>query len=265
MSEAKPPRGEQLKRLRALRLQPAGDVRASVLKAVLRCIDDHGAQCWASAATIADETQFSVRSVMRAIGRLVERGYLVEEKRSGQTSVHSVNWTHADLCQAVRGEGQAEPMPASHPPMPGSHPPMPASHLPMPGCHTKRNKRKEASKKRNTSPLRFDDGDFVFATEMFSSVQKVAPKTPKPDLDKWANTIRLMRESDRHTLEEIGAVFKWANADDFWKTNILSADSLRKKFATLHARMVNPVTFGKPRTANVGAGVNYDSSKEFKW
>lgn len=59
------------------------------------------------------------------------------------------------------------------------------------------------------------------------------PKAKAPNLDKWANEIRLMREQDGRTDAEIRAVFTWANQDGFWRSNILSPGKLREKFTTL--------------------------------
>jgi hypothetical protein len=68
---------------------------------------------------------------------------------------------------------------------------------------------------------------------MFAMVQKIDSKVREPSLDRWANDIRLMREADKRTDEEIRATFAWANDDDFWKANILSPGKLREKFTTL--------------------------------
>jgi hypothetical protein len=83
---------------------------------------------------------------------------------------------------------------------------------------------------------------------MFSKIREVAPKSKKPNFQDWANAIRLMREADKLSLDEIRKVFTWANQDQFWKTNILSVGSLREKFAGLDARMRSPSAVnGKPR------------------
>ena len=74
---------------------------------------------------------------------------------------------------------------------------------------------------------------------MYELIIKIAPHTKKPDYEKWANIIRLMREVDKIPLVTIQQVFNWANSDDFWKTNILSASKLRKQFNQLQAKMVN--------------------------
>ncbi|MFW3801375.1 replication protein [Klebsiella variicola] len=55
----------------------------------------------------------------------------------------------------------------------------------------------------------------------------------EPKWVEWANTIRLMRLQDNRTHFEICDLFKWANKDDFWKDNILSPSSLRRKWDDL--------------------------------
>ena len=40
-------------------------------------------------------------------------------------------------------------------------------------------------------------------------------------------------ELDENTVEEVKKVIDWSQADDFWKTNIMSANKLRKQFAKL--------------------------------
>lgn len=87
---------------------------------------------------------------------------------------------------------------------------------------------------------KFSADDYLFAEGMFRSVQRVAPKTKPPNMERWADTIRLMRERDGLTLAEMAAVFRFANRDDFWKTNILSPAKLREQFAKLDAKMRNP-------------------------
>ncbi len=84
------------------------------------------------------------------------------------------------------------------------------------------------------------EADASLASHLLESVLRVAPKTKQPNLDAWANDIRLMRERDGNTLEEIRSVFDWANSDPFWSTNILSPSKLRSQFAKLHAEMTKP-------------------------
>lgn len=65
----------------------------------------------------------------------------------------------------------------------------------------------------------------------------------KPDarlpanLEPWANTFRLMMERDRREPSRIAEVIIWCQNNEFWRTNILSADKLRQKFDQLELQM----------------------------
>jgi len=88
-----------------------------------------------------------------------------------------------------------------------------------------------------TKKCNFSDDDYRCAEWIYSLVVKVAPSSKKPNFETWANVIRLMRESDKLTHQDISDVFKWANQDSFWSSNILSVKKLREKFPQLQAKM----------------------------
>ena len=98
------------------------------------------------------------------------------------------------------------------------------------------------AKNATNSSRKFEESDLEFAKAMYSKILEVAPKTKLPNFDKWANDIRLLR-GDGNTLDEIKAVFAWANSDRVpsngfcWALNIQCPAKLREKFATLHSRM----------------------------
>ena len=104
---------------------------------------------------------------------------------------------------------------------------------------TNKNVRSKECKNNPKSENKFSDKDFELSQWIYSLILSTAPKTKEPNHDKWADIIRLMRERDNLTHREIAEVFKWANNDPFWKTNILSPDTLRKQFSSLHAKMGN--------------------------
>jgi len=56
-------------------------------------------------------------------------------------------------------------------------------------------------------------------------------------IEKWANTVRLMIENDKRTEAEVKTVIEWCQNDSFWKINILSMDKLREKFDQLWLKM----------------------------
>jgi hypothetical protein len=82
---------------------------------------------------------------------------------------------------------------------------------------------------------KFHPADMEVATWMLERIQDITT-VPRPNLEKWADTIRLMRERDKLTIKEIRDVFDWANNDDFWQTNILCPATLRKQFPKLTAK-----------------------------
>lgn len=55
----------------------------------------------------------------------------------------------------------------------------------------------------------------------------------KVDIEKWADTIRLMEERDKASIEAIEYVINWLPTNEFWFGNIRSAKKLREKFEKL--------------------------------
>lgn len=86
----------------------------------------------------------------------------------------------------------------------------------------------ETSKK-----AKFTDEDMKLASWMAGRVNKLVGREKNHPLESWANTIRLMREVDKLTLQDIGAAFDFANKHHFWAKNILSPDKLRKQYDKL--------------------------------
>ncbi|MDH5798913.1 MAG: hypothetical protein OEZ19_10130, partial [Paracoccaceae bacterium] len=91
--------------------------------------------------------------------------------------------------------------------------------------------------KTSMSENKFSDEDMKLAEYIFAKVRELLPKAKKPNYDKWANCIRLMRQQDNRTPDEIRRVFDWANRDNFWQTNIRSPEKLRQKFDELEIKM----------------------------
>jgi uncharacterized protein YdaU (DUF1376 family) len=112
------------------------------------------------------------------------------------------------------------------------------NHKPLTNNHKTVIKDKDlVEEKPQRSKFKFSDVDLQCAEWVYSLVFKVAPASKKPNFESWANTIRLMRESDGLTHQDISDVFTWANNDSFWSVNILSIAKLRTQFAQLQAKM----------------------------
>lgn len=78
------------------------------------------------------------------------------------------------------------------------------------------------------------------ARQMWDLIQPLT-KQKSVDLESWSDTIRLIVERDGYPLKVVGDAFRWANADDFWQSNILSAKSLRKQMPKLVAKLNSSV------------------------
>lgn len=81
--------------------------------------------------------------------------------------------------------------------------------------------------------------DLEIAQWMFKRVQIINPKQKTPKWFDWANDVRLMRQIDGRTHEQICALFDWANKDSFWFKVILSPRNLRKHFDELTVKSID--------------------------
>jgi hypothetical protein len=84
---------------------------------------------------------------------------------------------------------------------------------------------------------KFNQSHLELAQYLLDCIKKNKPDFKEPSLNEWADTIRLMRERDNRKHEIIRDVIEWCQSDSFWKSNILSADKLRKQFDKLEMQM----------------------------
>lgn len=91
----------------------------------------------------------------------------------------------------------------------------------------------ENTTKKKTSCQKFSTSDLENAKLLFELMLLNNSSAKEPNLEKWANDFRLMREKDNRTDEQIKYLINWTQKDDFWSTNILSPAKLRKQFDAL--------------------------------
>lgn len=75
--------------------------------------------------------------------------------------------------------------------------------------------------------------DHEIAKWISSRVKTINPACKAPDMTSWSNTVRLMRQIDNRSHQDICALYDWASKHHFWQTNILSPESLRKQWDKL--------------------------------
>ncbi|MGP8937463.1 replication protein [Enterobacter soli] len=75
--------------------------------------------------------------------------------------------------------------------------------------------------------------DLKIAQWISSRVKVINPTCKAHDMTSWSNTVRLMRQIDNRSHQDICALYDWASKHHFWHTNVLSPESLRKQWDTL--------------------------------
>lgn len=89
--------------------------------------------------------------------------------------------------------------------------------------------KKNTSKKSKKRIYSDDDPNKKLAVLLLKLIRENA-NVEDPNLDDWANTIRLTIERDKHTGREVQDMMIWATNHDFWSGVVLSPSSLRRNW-----------------------------------
>ncbi|MGF2169741.1 hypothetical protein ACQUEQ_15190 [Enterococcus casseliflavus] len=109
------------------------------------------------------------------------------------------------------------------------------------------------SGKRKKRVYADDDPNKILAKTLFKLIQK-NQDIKEPNIDDWANTIRLTIESDKRSGKEVQEMIVWASQHEFWSTVVLSPSSLRKHFVKMKAQKDKPrTTSGTNKLQNTGS------------
>lgn len=93
--------------------------------------------------------------------------------------------------------------------------------------------------KRSSRKQVYDEDSVYYqlALRLYEKILENNPEHKKPNLQNWANDVRLMMERDNRTEEQIAYLIDWVQNDSFWKSNILSIKKLREKYDQLVIRV----------------------------
>ncbi len=181
-------------------------------KLVLLCLADcHNAdtgQCNPSVNYICKKTSLDRKTILKSLKLLNDKDWLSRTKVEGSSNQYFLAIGGSPLTALGEGEYSSKAVPN-------------LGHKP------------KTKPKKN---LRWESGDLESAESIYKLLLALNPKHKKPSMETWANTIRLMRESDGHTHNDIMDLFRFANSDSFWKSNILSPAKLRDKWDVLTIR-----------------------------
>lgn len=181
-------------------------------KLVLLCLSDcHNAdtgQCNPSVNYICRKTSLARATVLKSLKGLNDLGLISRKKVTGSSNWYTIHMGSTNISTGVVANLVPQPV---------------LDLVPKPKTKPKKN-------------LRWESGDLETAESIYNLLLALNPKHKKPSMETWANTIRLMRESDGHTHFDIMDLFRFANSDSFWKSNILSPAKLREKWDVLTIR-----------------------------
>lgn len=95
---------------------------------------------------------------------------------------------------------------------------------------TENTQRKGSSRKRV-----YDESSvhYQLAYRLYQKILMDDLSFKQPNMNTWADSIRLMMEQDDRTVEQIEYLIDWSQENSFWKSNILSTKKLREKATTL--------------------------------
>ena len=99
-----------------------------------------------------------------------------------------------------------------------------------------KSKNKNKNKNKKTS-----SADKATAQFILNWRKSLHPNHKDPDLDGWAESVRLMREVDKRLDKDIREFYSWVMKDEFWFKVCLSPDGLRKHWDKIEAKRKEPV------------------------
>lgn len=108
---------------------------------------------------------------------------------------------------------------------------------------------KEEPKK---SPCKYSDEHLRLAQKLQNNLINDFPSEMKRvNIEKWADTFRLIEERDQQTIAAIDYVLDWLPTNSFWFGNIRSASKLRAQFEKLKFEIKNEKNANNERLTNV--------------
>jgi hypothetical protein len=78
--------------------------------------------------------------------------------------------------------------------------------------------------------------DLDLAKQIHAMAITITHDEKEPNWASWANDVRLMRDQDNRTDQQILALFTFANQDSFWAANVLCPGKLRERWGQLAAK-----------------------------
>ena len=219
--------------------------------------NDETGECWPSLKHIQDKCNIkSKNTIRRALEILEQLGLVVVIKRKLTATQNTSNLYRLNIKKILNPSfepGSSNSEPGSSNSEPGSSNSEPGSSNSELGggsdSEPRTNNSFEPINESNSTSGKdfppaqkgkkkfvYTDDDLMAANWIFGLIKNLSPNVKTPDFASWANEIRLMRERDGRSHKDICELFKWANQNEFWASNILSPAKLREKWDQLEIK-----------------------------
>ena len=83
-----------------------------------------------------------------------------------------------------------------------------------------------------------DSKEMILSKLLFSLIKRNNDKAKQTNLQTWCKYIDYILRIDNREYDDVKAVIEWCQDDDFWQTNILSTQKLRKQYEQLYIKML---------------------------
>lgn len=118
-------------------------------------------------------------------------------------------------------------------------------------------------RKKNATVAQYDEIVIELTDLLIAEIKNNNPQAKHPsNLDSWRNDMRLLIQ-DGYDRDQVEKVIKWCQADEFWKSNILSAKKLREKVGTLVLQMNRGMENGRVATNQKRPKIEVGRFEEF--
>lgn len=201
-----------------------------VLLAIANHADADGRNAWASVRRLAEEAHVSERQARYGLRQLEAAGEIVDVGMSerGTHTYELPALAGALFAPAESAPGRIGTSGGQNPTAAGARiapkPPKPQPPEPSPS----------SSEPRALDVPRPDvDG---LCDLLAGLIEANGIKRPTITA-KWRSAARLLLDRDGYPAEQVAAVIAWCQADDFWRSNVLSMGKLREQYARLLLRM----------------------------
>ena len=172
-----------------------------------------------SLSQLVKMTELDRRSLRRTLKGLIEKNIVIKNFGRDKIAPGSINFLRFNKdYETWKGRDRIAPR---------------VKNAPKSGVKNAHHKRKERnSSKKILKKEFFELVDLLIKKILHNDPKAKVPKTEK-GREAWANDFRLLIEKDGRSSEEVREIIIWCQEDPFWRSNILSADKLRKQFTQL--------------------------------